>query len=430
MKIEFEKWLEANDIPEEALILFEEAINCYKISAYRSSFIMSYIAFQNILKSRILQSTNSPTGIDMNWWTRICADLGDEDKWDNTVVDCVKRNNPDRVFLIDAASVTEYESYRVIRNKCAHGKTGKIEYYHVESFWNYIKENFYRFSINGGKIGLLQDIQNHYDKTITPPNSDIKYIIDRIKLGILDADLNEFIKNVYDFCKNESSVYYNVFSAHNKFIDLWDALVNSSNERIQNAIIEFIKKERPEDTCEFVGRYPSTTDKFLSDGAFARKLWTGLLKECDYDNIGLWNLLEKIVINDMVPDAEKPDFDNLLFSILGKYFPEEKIDILNKTNYFSKLEKSLFDANNYKNSNGINYANSVAGAFKHYINEFGLSVESVICINVIFSFATYGPFYSAIRTLMKQDDTLLDYQKIVQENNLGDFSEKFRNEDS
>jgi len=33
MKIAFEKWLEENEIPDEAITLFEESIRCYKISA-------------------------------------------------------------------------------------------------------------------------------------------------------------------------------------------------------------------------------------------------------------------------------------------------------------------------------------------------------------------------------------------------------------
>ena len=41
MKIPFEKWIEDNSIPEEAKELFAESIICYKISAYRSAFIMS-----------------------------------------------------------------------------------------------------------------------------------------------------------------------------------------------------------------------------------------------------------------------------------------------------------------------------------------------------------------------------------------------------
>ena len=80
MKIAFEKWLDENEIPDEAITLFEESIRCYKISAYRSAFIMSYIAFQNILKTRMIKATNTPTGIPTTWWTNICRELGDDDK--------------------------------------------------------------------------------------------------------------------------------------------------------------------------------------------------------------------------------------------------------------------------------------------------------------------------------------------------------------
>lgn len=66
MKIAFEKWLDENEIPDEAITLFEESIRCYKISAYRSAFIMSYIAFQNILKTRMIKATNTPTVWDHN----------------------------------------------------------------------------------------------------------------------------------------------------------------------------------------------------------------------------------------------------------------------------------------------------------------------------------------------------------------------------
>lgn len=425
MKIAFEKWLEKNDIPEEAVDLFGESIHCYKVSAYRSAFIMSYIAFQNILKNRILSATNTPTGVNQTWWTDRCADLGNEDKWDSTVVDCVRRNNPNRVFLITSSAVAEYEAFRVIRNKCAHGKTGKIDYYHVESLWNFIEENFYRFVINGGKAGVLEDIQNHYDKTITPPGTDVSYIVDRIKLGILDTDLAQLIREIYEFCEQKNSFYNVLFSNRCPQIDLWDKLVNESNDQIQNKIIEFIINEKEEKICDFVGRYPSTADKFLSKNAFARKLWTGLLKDCRYDTDGFWVLVDRIVRNNIVPANEKDDFNKLLFSSVGKYFPEKKKELLKQTNYFEILRKSLFDTTEYQYPNGINRANSNCNAFLHYIDVFGLDQDSVKCINNIFSFATFGPFVDAICSMMKKDEMLSTYQNIVTEQGWNDYTEKF-----
>lgn len=425
MKLAFEKWLAENEIPEEAISLFEESIHCYKVSAYRSAFIMSYIAFQNILKKRMLSASNVPTGISPDWWRNICSELGNEDKWDSTVADCVKRNTPDRVFLITSATVAEYEAFRVIRNKCAHGKTGNVDYYHVESLWNFIEENFYKFVVNGGKAGVFVEIQNHYDKTITPPGTDVTYIIEHIKSGILDADLDQLIKDIYEFCVQESTFLRGPFSKDNPQIDLWDKLVNESDERIQNKIIEFIINEKEEKVCDFVGRYPSTADKFLSDNAFARKLWTGLLKDLRYDKNGFWIIVDRLVKNNIVPTNEKDDFDRLLFDSVGKSFPSEKRELLEQTKYFDILRRRLFDLSEYEYPNGINQANNNSNAFVKYINVFGLDKDSVVCINHIFSFASYGQFFDAIRNIMKNDDVLSSYQGIVAEHSYSDYTEVF-----
>lgn len=429
MKIAFEKWLDDNEIPEEASALFKESIICYKISAYRSAFIMSYIAFQNILKTRMLKATSTPTGIPATWWANICAELGDDDKWDNAVADCVKRNNPDRVFIINAAIVSEYEAHRVTRNKCAHGKTGRIDHYHVEVLWNFIQENFYRFVVNGGKAGLFQDIKNHYDKTITPPGTDVSYIIERIKLGVLDSDLNDLIKEVFDYSEQETLPFGSVFSKYNRLIDLWDKLVNESNERIQDEIVNFIITEKSDKVCDFVGRYPATADKFLSDSAFARKLWTGLLKECRYDQEGFWALLDRIITRRMVPVSEQADFDKLVYSSVGKSFPTDKVPLLQQTGYFDKLKKSLFTLTDYCAPGGITHANTVEIPFVHYVSIFGLEKESVLCINQIFSFATYGSFYNSICRMMKKEERLSEYKQIVSDENLTDYSARFVDEE-
>ena len=425
MKIAFEKWLDENEIPDEAITLFEESIRCYKISAYRSAFIMSYIAFQNILKTRMIKATNTPTGIPTTWWTNICRELGDDDKWDNAVAESVKRCTPDRVFLITGSTVSEYEAYRVIRNKCAHGKTGKIDHYHVEGFWNFVQENYYKFVINGGKAGLLQEIKNHYDRTITAPRTDVSYIIDRIKIGILDVDLYELIKEFYEFCEQDSKIFGYFFSQNNGKIDLWDKIVNESDDRIQNAVIKYIMLEKEHKVCDFVGRYPSTADMFLAESGFARKLWTGLLEDCKYDHEGFWTLLERIIVNGLVPEKEKADFDNLIFKSVGTHFPKEKVDILCQTGYFEKLKKRLFDSSNYDYPNGIVYANSIVIPFVNYINTFGLDKDSVACINQVFSFATFGQFHDAICNMMKKHERLSEYQQIAAENDLNDCSDKF-----
>ena len=177
--------------------------------------------------------------------------------------------------------------------------------------------------------------------------------------------------------------------------------------------------------CDFVGRYPSTADKFLSDNAFARKLWTGLLKDLRYDKNGFWIIVDRLVRNNIVPTNEKDDFDRLLFDSVGKSFPSEKRELLEQTKYFDILRRRLFDLSEYEYPNGINQANNNSNAFVKYINVFGLDKDSVVCINHIFSFASYGQFFDAIRNIMKNDDVLSFYQGIVAEHGYSDYTEVF-----
>ena len=198
----------------------------------------------------------------------------------------------------------------MIRNKCAHGKSGKIEYYHIESLWNFIQENFYKFVVNGGKTGVMQQIEDYYDRTITP----------------------------------------------------------------------------------------------------------------------FWNLLEKIILRNMVPDVEKKDFNKSLFKRIGKNIPSEHKKILEKTDYFSKLREVLLSVFNYKHSDGINFANANCHQFVKFIKVCGLDKDSVRCINQIFSFATFGMFYDEIKKLMKQEDYLEQYESIVTENSMENYKSEFVSE--
>lgn len=429
MRIYFENWLENNDIPTNAMELFKEAIICYKVSAYRSAFIMSYIGFQNILKKRILDASYIPNGVNPTLWQRICSDMGKDDLWDNTVVDCVRRNTPDRIFLISSAVVTQYDAFRTIRNICAHGKNGTISYYHVEHFWGFIQENYHNFVVNGGKSGIIQMIERHYDKTITPPNKNVSYIVENIKLGILDQDLTDFLNEFYQLCKLELQGWQACFGNRNRMIDLWDKLVYESDARIHNEVIQFVKSCANEDICDFVDRYPPTVDEILTDAAFARKLWSREIFSCPLSADGTWLFLKKIIDNNMVPDAEKENFDKELYKFIGRSFPKKHKELLLKTTYFDRLKRVLFDRTQYNYPNGIEWANSIINSFLRYVHEFGLDKESVGCINIIFSFANYGSFYDGICGLMKKDTFLNSYKDIVIENGMQDYSGKFELEE-
>lgn len=68
-------------------------------------------------------------------------------------------------------------------------------------------------------------------------------------------------------------------------------------------------------------------------------------------------------------------------------------------------------------------------AFRHYIDVFGLDENSVACINRIFSFASYGPFYNSMLQLMGDAEMLSEYQRIVTEKEWDNYTEKFISEE-
>jgi hypothetical protein len=63
MKLEIEKFISEMGFPEAAMSFIEEGILCYKVGAYRSSYIMSYLFFFNVVKYRVLESSHTPNGI-------------------------------------------------------------------------------------------------------------------------------------------------------------------------------------------------------------------------------------------------------------------------------------------------------------------------------------------------------------------------------
>lgn len=404
MRIQFEKWIEENQVPGEAMNLFKESISCYRIGAYRSSFIMSYIAFQNILKDRILNATFKPANIKDNLWAQICNKLN--------------------VFLISSSTVTLYEGFRCTRNICAHGKSGKIEYFHVENLWNLIQENYLKFIVNGGKEGIIQMIENHYDTSITPLGEDPTYIIDNIKLGIKDDEMDHFLEEFFKICRNKKR-FGNIFTSELREIELWDELVNGSSQLIQNSVIQFLEQHHVDEIDDFVTKYPSTADLFLCDETFTRKLWNEIIFNNwgNYEE-GTWIILEKIIDNNIIPENEKEIFNKKLFKFVGKSFMLDKAKVLKKTDYFDRLKTKLFNNDLYEYPNGFNNANNNVEYIVKYLEVCGMDKDTVLLINSILSKMDYGDFIDTIQNYLVKEGNWDAFRKILSENDVNDYTQK------
>ena len=272
----------------------------------------------------------------------------------------------------------------------------------------------------------MQMIENHFDITKNAPNKDTTYLIDNIEITVKDEELNDFISDLYKYTADQSDHYFYVFNGENRIIELWDKLLSESSSRLRHSILLFIKNSSIEIISDFVAKYPQTVNELLSDDSFARKMWTGEMFKTPSHEDGIWRLLEFIIHADLVPDDEKEEFNKKLYKYQGQSYSKNEIELLKNTKYFEYLSKDLFNISKFSGfESGIYYANEVAFRFVKYINDFGLNLEAVKCINCIFSFATYGLFVSEIREWMKKEDHISKYQKIVNENGLNDYSSKF-----
>jgi hypothetical protein len=281
------------------------------------------------------------------------------------------------------------------------------------------------FSVNGGLDGIKQMVNQHYDLTITPPNSDLSNIIKNIKLSLHNSNLDDFLDWLYIESQKRGHLAGPCFEKHNQYIKLWDELYACSEE-IRLSIVNYVKEKHFEEIVFFVDRYNSSIDEILCDTVIARKLWNSDKVCSGFPNEGAWRILERLIHNKMIPDTEKNIFNIRLYTSVPKYYPEDKVGLLKETDYFEKYKKSYIDSSQYIYENGgIGKANLCAPFFFRFIRSFGLDSESVKTINQIMSFATFGEFYDKTISFMKEKQNLLSYREICKENGLKDLSDAF-----
>jgi len=91
MKLVFETWLDSKKLSEKSRHLFNESFICYKVGAYRGSFLFSYLGFLTIMKERIINSTK-PSNIDLESWKQTLKNIRPEEKWETVVAETLKNN--------------------------------------------------------------------------------------------------------------------------------------------------------------------------------------------------------------------------------------------------------------------------------------------------------------------------------------------------
>jgi len=199
--------------------LFDEADLCYSVKANRASLLFSYLGLFTIIKERII-SSKKPDSINQGRWDNILKELNDEDKWEKRVFDeLVNSSTP--IFNITESIRQQIKYWKDRRNDCAHFKENEINNHHVQIFWNFVKSNLSKITIEGGKLNLLKKIEIHFDETKTPSDADYKYLFEEVETAIEISEGESFFEEFHIIInealwfenKKESDIFYNLFNS-------------------------------------------------------------------------------------------------------------------------------------------------------------------------------------------------------------------------
>ena len=163
MKLEIEKFISEIEFPEAAMSLIEEGILCYKVGAYRSVYIMSYLFFLNVVKYRALESSYAPIGYGRERKKKT-DEIPNDEVWEIKVFDLITRGKShSRYFEISKSIITQMEYWRTLRNDCVHSKGNQFVAAHVESFWLFIQSTLPELVINCRKNVLSREVEEYFE---------------------------------------------------------------------------------------------------------------------------------------------------------------------------------------------------------------------------------------------------------------------------
>lgn len=307
MKLDFEKWLDAQNIPQKARDFFDEAVICFKVSAYRGAFMLSYLGFQTIIRERLLQS-NAP-GPDLipkpSRWAEITAKLREPTEWDTEVNRLISNDNSEsekNIFMINRDVRKEAIYFKDKRNACVHGKDD-ISYPHVESLWMFIRNHSGKFMVNSGIEGFVEQVKSHFNPSENNPNAPFDVLLSRMTSVVHDDQYHELFNKLFQVVSlNINSECY--------ISNFWKDIANNKDDKIRENFLQYLRDD-PFRFRNFVLCLPDTIRFFMDDESTIRKfLYERLHDMRIYQDqiLNLHHILNWIFVNKKIPKSEWNDF--------------------------------------------------------------------------------------------------------------------------
>lgn len=411
MRLEFEDWVQSQEISETAKGLFAEAITCYKASAYRASLLLSYLAFQTVIKDRILATRRRPSDIQDKEWDHIIQELRDDDHWDSKIFEAIQRSsNP--IFRLSGDIKRQVTYWKDRRNDCAHYKRNAIGFSHVESYWLFIKSNLAKFVVSGSKEGLLDDIRVHFDRSLTPADADCSLIVDQIPNAIEMDELEDFLEGVLgvfeELYRQPSGMY------HEDEIDFFNKMLDIRDAEIVSKLVGFLRN-REDLLVTLLKATPSRLLYFADDPTFIRKLWhSRLIPVSQGEFVIYWSLLR----NQLIPEDQLQEAHGRVIPyLLDVTLTAELCPTLEEAGFFRAFRQLVFLKSDVPLADNFGWANRNRHLVVFYLDRFGIDKEIAHSLSRIFSKENH-PF-----ELKKQLNLFLSQSPERREEFLGVFEE-------
>ncbi|WP_198516183.1 hypothetical protein [Lysinibacillus xylanilyticus] len=342
MKLEIEKFIEEIIFPEAALGFIKEGIVCYKVGAYRSAYIMSYLFLLNVVKYRALESATTPNGISQGEWNKRKLLISNEEVWENSVYDLivetenVQGQNQSRYFKISKTRIAQMDYWRALRNDCAHSKDNLIASSHVESLWLFTQSILPKLVINGSKEFLMQELGAYFDNVYFNNPNKVEEIVRIIPHLAENNDISSLLIEVHEMFRSHSNYNLNKRRA----IEFWQEIEGSTNQQLSNGFNKFITSNN-EIFAEFIFLFP---DRFVQcsgkTSIISHFINNDLPDALIFDYPYAVELFLKCLQNGLIEPEHSQKYTSYIDSDL-RGLKEDQIRLLKRHGYFERFKKHI-----------------------------------------------------------------------------------------
>ncbi|MCH3964527.1 MAG: hypothetical protein LKE46_09650 [Clostridium sp.] len=292
MKLLIEEWAE-NNLSDNTIEIMKEAVMCYKIRAYRSAFLMSYLAFKLTIRERVLVSITKPDSIsESSWNNEVISVLRNDDKWEDCINNMLTTapDNPKNclgkvfVFTNREKVKSRYEAWKYTRHSCAHGKEEQISSATVEQFWNYMQDDLPEYYVLGGKKYLGDELYRSYRYFYSLKSSHLNKLLKDIS-SVYKNNVKQCFDELYE--KDKSCI-----SINESNVEFWDTVLVYNDANVTDGFIDFLYSHN-DYFLDWYTKHPKLFYMMVSKhDVFIQESLAPMLEKGYYiDQNTFWNLL-------------------------------------------------------------------------------------------------------------------------------------------